>query len=673
MEKYFYIPINSLNFNNILSSESLSPFSFYEKRGYGFKRFEKLTLNPFNNSILAYNAIPLIENLKSDREEYPIYLAIPNDYLEDVKNSYTKDDILILQVSKTLYLNSFECFFITKSKEEKLKLIASSRRSLEVKSANKYFENFATLEELNFQTFNWNGDILNSIFDIKSIDSASLLYDQKINKFKGLLYGYLSGRLNEQPEEIIRAKFYYQEFVNNFSLLMNDLSTGIIEKKSQSKYNQNNNKLIFDKLNDLKERISILIDTFDNSKMENIVIESFNLPNEILGSISKMTYKQSKKSILSILMDFVKSKQPELNSVEELLEVLLYKSNELTRYSNSKLYKELEDDFNTVRLLISQKINSIENSFNSKKSLSLIPFKVNKDITKINIGLEELAPNENSCYEIIINELLSRTELSSSDEIAQSRLDIITQVAKSMVDSDAKLKDSVEINYLRKLYESLKTVGVGFKVNENENLALQAFASFLSRYSDNEKLLDFMVKNGVRNNGLVYGIWGSAYGYANLSKIIAEHLSNNNDVYKLTSNYFNNIIYNKNLELNILKNFIDSLDKIKPKLVKTYIINDSNNYIKEPKEESMKNSEFIDLVIENKKLKLKDEWIEVIKDCFEKVSKEINTGELFDSETSKISLFKESLVSKTKKLKGFGEVKMDETIKIYIDFLKNNE
>lgn len=673
MEKYFYIPVNSLNFNNILSSESLSPSSFYEKRGYGFKRFEKLTLNPFNNSILAYSAIPLIENLKSDREEFPVYLAIPNDYLEDIKNNYKKENILILQISQTLYLNPFECFFITKSKEEKLKLIASSRRSLEVKSADKYFENFTTLEELNFQTFNWNSKILDSVFDIKSINTASLLNDQKINKFKGLLYGYLSGRLNEQPEEIISAKFYYQEFINNFSLLMNDLSSGISEKKNYSKYSQNNNKIIFDKLNDLKERISFLLDTFENDKIENIVLDSFNLSNEVLDNISKFTYKESKKSILNILIDFIKTKQPELNSVEELLNNLLYKSNELTRYSNSKLYRELEDDFNSVRLLISQKINSIENSFNSKKSLSLIPFKVYNDFTRVNIGLEELAPNENSCYEVIINELLSRTELSSSDEIAQSRLDIITQVGKAIVDSNVELKDSAEIKYLRKLYESLKTVGIGFKINENENLALQAFASFLNRYSDNEKLLDFMVKNRVSNNGLVYGIWGAAYGYANMSKIITEPMSQNNDVYKLTANYFNNIIYNKNLEVNILKNFIDSVDKLKPKQVKPYPINSSKNYFNEPKEKFFNKIQFIDLVIENKKLKLKDEWIETIKNCFEKVSSEIKIGGLFNSENSKISLFKELLVSESKKLKGFGEAKIDETIKIYIDFIKNNE
>nr|WP_315175956.1 hypothetical protein [uncultured Flavobacterium sp.] len=671
MEKYFYIPVNSLNFNNILSSESLSPSSFYEKRGYGFKRFEKITLNPFNNSILAYNTIPLIEELKSDREEFPIYLAIPNDYLEDVKNNYKKESILILQISQTLYLNPFECFFITKSKEEKLKLIASSRRSLEVKSADKYFENFATIEELNFKTFNWNSKTLDSVFDIKSIDTASLLNDQKINKFKGLLYGYLSGRLNEQPEEIIKAKFYYQEFINNFSLLMNDLSTGINGKKNNSKYNQNNNKITFDKLNDLKERISILLDTFENDKIENIVLDSFNLSTEILEGISKMTYKKSKKSILSILIDFIKNKEPELNSVEELLNILLYKSNELTRYSNSKLYRELEDDFNTVRLLISQKINSIENSFNSKKSLSLIPFKVNNDFTRVNVGLEELAPNENSCFEVIINELLCRTELSSSDEIAQSRLDIITQVGKAIVVSNVELKDSAEIKYLRKLYESLKTIGIGFKINESENLSLQAFACFLNRYSDNEKLLDFMVKNGVSNNGLVYGIWGTAYGYANLSKIITEPMSQNNDVYKLTCNYFNNLIYNKNLEFNILKNFIDSHEKTEPKLIKPYSINNTNHFLKEPIEKSINNIEFIDLVIENKKLKLNDEWIETIKDCFEKVSKEINTDLLFDSENAKISLFKDLL--KSKKMKGFGEVKLEETIKIYIHFLKSNE
>ena len=34
-----YIPTCTLNFNNILSSESISPLGFYARRGFGNKRF----------------------------------------------------------------------------------------------------------------------------------------------------------------------------------------------------------------------------------------------------------------------------------------------------------------------------------------------------------------------------------------------------------------------------------------------------------------------------------------------------------------------------------------------------------------------------------------------------------------------------------------------------------
>ncbi len=718
MENYFYIPVNSLNFNNLLSSESISPQSFYEKRGYGFKRFEKIFLNPFNNSFLAYNKIPLIEQLKSDREEYPIYLAIPYKYLAEVKNKFENHEVIIIQIDKTLYINPFECFFITVSKKEKEKIIASTRRSLEVKNVENYFDNFRTLEELNFKTFDWNNNILESIYDVKSVNTDSLLNDQKINKFKGFLYGYMSGKLNEQPEEIVKAKFYYQEFINNFSLLMNELSSNLNNKKNHTIANNSNNfKLDFDKLHDLKERITILLDAFGENKIENVILENFNLTNDDIKRISVSTYKQSKKTILSILIDFVKSKQPNLNTVEDLLNTLLQNANELTRYSNSKLYSELENDFNSIRNLISQKINEIEKSINSKKQFKTIPIDVNNELNRLNFKLDELNSRENTCYQEIINELISRAELSSSDEIGQSRLEIIAQIGKSLKSLNYD-DNSSEIIYLQKFYKSIKSIGVGFKINDSDNIALQSFACFLSRYSDNEKLLDFMIKNGFSENGLVYGIWGSAYGFANMSKIVTEPLSNNQNVFKLTADYLNNIIYKNKIEFDILKS-IDRIEKtnniaflskqniknqssissnlkiIIPNIalyspkqhnkeskeriektqlnqIKKYSNNDYNDFVKEPKDSNYKSLVFIDLVIE-KKLRLKDEWIEAIEHCFEKVSKEIKSGELFDSENSKISLFKELLTSKAKPIKGFGGAKIEEIVKIYKDYIIKNE
>lgn len=40
-----YIPTTTLNFDNILSSESISPKAFYEKRGFGYKTWETVDEN----------------------------------------------------------------------------------------------------------------------------------------------------------------------------------------------------------------------------------------------------------------------------------------------------------------------------------------------------------------------------------------------------------------------------------------------------------------------------------------------------------------------------------------------------------------------------------------------------------------------------------------------------
>lgn len=54
MEK-IYIATTTLNFNNILSTELVSPKIFYENRKFGYKRFEDVEPNKYENSIIAYS------------------------------------------------------------------------------------------------------------------------------------------------------------------------------------------------------------------------------------------------------------------------------------------------------------------------------------------------------------------------------------------------------------------------------------------------------------------------------------------------------------------------------------------------------------------------------------------------------------------------------------------
>ena len=61
-----YIPTTTLNFNNIFSTESISPAGFYTQRGFGYKTYSKVALNNFQNSILLYSKFPLFSIPPSD-------------------------------------------------------------------------------------------------------------------------------------------------------------------------------------------------------------------------------------------------------------------------------------------------------------------------------------------------------------------------------------------------------------------------------------------------------------------------------------------------------------------------------------------------------------------------------------------------------------------------------
>ena len=70
MQKKLYIPTSTLNFNNIISSESISPYSFYNLRGYGFKHFIKVNFNSLDNVILLYENFPIFEIEDEELENF---------------------------------------------------------------------------------------------------------------------------------------------------------------------------------------------------------------------------------------------------------------------------------------------------------------------------------------------------------------------------------------------------------------------------------------------------------------------------------------------------------------------------------------------------------------------------------------------------------------------------
>ena len=77
--KRLYIPTSTFNFNNILSSESVSPKAFYGQRGFGYSRWMTIPENGIENVTLLYEKPFVFSRPKSDVEDHPMLIELQTD------------------------------------------------------------------------------------------------------------------------------------------------------------------------------------------------------------------------------------------------------------------------------------------------------------------------------------------------------------------------------------------------------------------------------------------------------------------------------------------------------------------------------------------------------------------------------------------------------------------
>jgi len=675
MGQYYFIPTSSINYNNILSSESISPPSFYEKRGYGFKRFEKVTPSPLNHSFLAYSKIPRFSLKNSEREEFPLFIAVPKAFLQSFK-IVQKSNSEIIQIDGTVFLNEKSCFFIVGSEQDKMKLIASTQRSIEVKYSNNYNNSIYSLSE--YDSFLWDDSCLNGLLDLKNINESNLKKDQQINKLKGLLYGFCSGKLMDQSDDLINGKRYFQDFVNVFSSLMNDLSF-LSTNKSKASQAPKNLKSTFEKLIDLQEKIKDTIGRNEKIKINTAIIQDFGISEDFVKSLESITYKKTKTSIFSIIADFIKSKESHYLSIDDLLDQLVHRAINLTNFGSSEGYKKLGGDFDKVFNIAKDKITSLQLSEMSQNKLNILPFVATSEM-EIEIKKNGFYKDEFNLFEVICNEFLSRLELSSSDEIGQLRKDFIESIGKRIV-VISNQKDSEELVYLRDLYQSLKTVGIGFKPFHIENKALQSLACFMTRYAELGKLQDYMEKNGLRNFEYAYSYWGAAYGYANLSKLFIEPITSNPEIIKLINSFLTPLLGQGAYNEESNKPFLTGLDKPKsipfslPKKIgtkqsetKIFEIESDNNDQEAIKEEKQTFGEILKL---KSSFGNNNEWISILLEFSKKAEVESKKDLGFYPVAQTLQEFSRILNGNSKSLNRFGSKKIEEAIKLFEEYLKN--
>ena len=199
-----YIPTSTLNFNNILSTESLSPQAFYAHRDFGYKRWTSIPENGLANAILLYDRPFHFSRPASDVEDHPMWIEIETD------EEFTSVADGIRLSDHTIYLSPWRTHFFFLTEADLRTTQSLTQQSAETKLTPLYSRHmklrndYPTTPSLDIPKNKVN------------LNMEAINYDCRINKLKGLLYGYYLGALFSEAPAIANLRLQLLTLRNNF-------------------------------------------------------------------------------------------------------------------------------------------------------------------------------------------------------------------------------------------------------------------------------------------------------------------------------------------------------------------------------------------------------------------------------------------------------------------------
>lgn len=681
-EDLFYIPLNSLNYSNILSSESVSPHAFYGQRSFGFRRYEKIASVPFSNTLLAYSK-PVWTSLQSaDRDEYLMFLALPFELLpSEGQKTYEKEKVTLVQFAATVFLDWQRCYFIVESEDVRKRVIATTGRTVESKLAVRYNAGMKTLDQIESDMIDWSDSMLAGVLDEKIAHPESIRFDKQFNKTRGFFYGYLTGELDSPSSELVEARKLFQRFINLFSVALNEVSPLVSSKRASKDLIKKSIREDLRSLSDIARGFDLLLNTDQKKSKVELVSESFGISEEHLKILEGYSHGNGRK-VLEILSDYARknSKTNVSLRLHELLQELEY----LMEAPQKKSFEKISDRFESIRSEVEGLIEEKRKGENGSALLSEWPFSFGS-VARVDFSDRSKKPADRICLDIIVNELIQRTEMVTTDDIAQERLSIIESVGSAL--RKHFQRDAREIQYLRELYQSVTSVGGGFKVSDAPNTVLQQFACFCHRYNELSKFQDYLDKNGIYERAIAYAIWGAAYGYSALSKLMLEPLFGNEDALHRIMPVLAEVRSKRELTLPTVEGQPD------PEPVTVDLDLDdlsANTRVEEPgdasrssvagvQSEQMKQEDDLTVkapgtfntgmqrfgsLVDKEKLFSRPEWKQTLKDCFAAVHSEGSADLEKDFAQQRFEAQLQSAKA-SRKLSRFGEKKMERAIELF--------
>ncbi len=469
----YYIPTTSMNFNCILSSESVSPAGFYSARGFGYSRWFTVPENDQEGAILLYSNPFSLKRPASELEDHPMFIEIDTD------EKFRELADGVFACDHTIYLNSLADKIILLDEKDKDTVLSLSDSSLETKMVRFYKKRILV------RSFD---GVVPDISKVERIplNQAAVEQDQHINKIKGLLYGYYIGALlSAEPKDVVKLNTF-REIQNIFSAVASS------ERRSPTETQSKRLSELFSVLRRDDPFFGELIDVVGSEDKAHSVVALARKYGHVLTSFD------------------------EERLVKEL--AIVAPENPSQRWAKSNI-----DSMNSTMQGKRQRL-SVESDEIVAESVTLLRVS-DKVLSK---------KYDNRLFLSWINEVLSLPRFNGKiSTIKEALSDDLTVKAKEVLGEEWKDGNAVKL-FMNDLRRHVR--GASFD-HRWDNGILSSMAAVVTKGDDWEKLLFFMQSKGMTDYRLAFAFFGMLNGFANLTRDFTDILLNQDanyliDVYR---------------------------------------------------------------------------------------------------------------------------------------------
>ena len=463
----YYIPTSSLNLDNILQAECISPFPFYAERKTGYKNFEIIQQLKGINKIVLFRYPVRFTIDDPNRYNYPLLIEV-EDPKQLCGDSLRCESNGIFTYSETLYLTPTNCrlFFFSESAYKLTTINTKSNKSI------KYYDNYQILPTT-------AGLSLKEMPTI-NIDERKLFVDNietRTDKIKGLLYAYLLGQKLSLSPELAHQKRLTQNIY--------DMICGIIANPSMSE--------------EFKTKLNHLMDEYKSG-------DALEKENELKFNSYLIQELGRFKFLASRLIDLLKK--------WDVWDLAYRKLSKKWGCNTLPLMSELTylEDYRRLGEIVERRTEqSIVNFRKTMPHPSLSAVHNNNQIIIEGLPVLTIAIN------YVINNKLTPEQLSAHR--ADHCLGVINEIKEYYIREFGENSWNKDVRaYVNNLYSHIQNISVPFNLHSIENAELLAIAAFLLRGHNIDNYLTYLKMNEISDYGLPLLLWGTLCGYIEMNK-----------------------------------------------------------------------------------------------------------------------------------------------------------